>query len=83
MTLQLYLHIVTLLFFLSFNLFVRVYNRSSKIIVCCRMLACDSGPESESAKFYRLQLRIRLQSKRSTPTASNCGLDSDSASPGH
>ena len=43
------------------------------------MVDCDSGPESESVKFYRLQLRLRLRPKRSTPTDSNSGLDSDSA----
>ena len=70
---------VTLLLFLSFNVFGRFHNRLSKIIVYCRVLTCDSGTESESAKFYRLQLRLRLQPKRSTPTDSNSGLDSDSA----
>ena len=43
------------------------------------MVDCDSGPESESVKFYRLQLQLRLWPKRSTPTYSNSGLDSDSA----
>ena len=42
-------------------------------------VACDSGPESESATFYHLQLRLQLQTKQSTPTDSNSGLDSDSA----
>ena len=60
-----------------FQCFRRVHNRSSKIIVCCRVLACDSGRESESAKFYRFQLRLKPE--RSTPTDSNSGLDSDSA----
>ena len=41
------------------------------------MIACVSGSESESAIFYRLQLRLRP--KRSAPTDSNSGLDSDSA----
>ena len=71
-----------LLLFLSFNVFNvfgRVHNRFSKIIVCCRLLTCDSGPESESAKFYRLQLWLWLRPKQSTPTDSNCGLDSNSA----
>ena len=40
--------------FLPFNVFGRVHSRSSKIIVCYRVLTCDSG--SESAKFYRLHL---------------------------
>ena len=48
-------------------------------IFCCGVLVCDSGPKSESAKFYRLQLRPRLQPKQSTPTDCNSGLDSDSA----
>ena len=52
-----------------------MHNRPSKIIVCRLVLACDSGSESEAATFYRLQLWLRLQPKRSTPT----GLDSDSA----
>ena len=76
MTLYLYPHIATLLFFLSFNVFGRAHSRSSKIIACCllQMLACDSVPESESAKFCRLQLRLRIQ-----PSDSNSGLISDSA----
>ena len=44
------------------------------------MLPCDSGPESESAKFYRPQLRLRLQEKQATPADSNSGLDFDSTS---
>ena len=64
-------------FFLSFNVFGRVHNRSSEIIVCCRLLTCDTG--LESVKFHRLQLPLRLQPKRSTPTDSNSGLDSASA----
>ena len=70
---------VTLLHFLSFNVLGRVHNHLSKIIVCCRVLTFDSGPESESAKFYRLQLRLRIWPKPSTPTDPNSGLDSDSA----
>ena len=35
------------------------------------MLTCYSGQESESDKFYRLQLRLRLLPKWSTPTDSN------------
>ena len=73
------LHPAILLFFLSFNVFGRAHNRSSKIIVCCRVLTCDSGPELESAYFCRLQLRLPLQTKRSTPTYSKFGLDSNSA----
>ena len=68
----------TLLFFLSFTIFRRVHNRSSRIVVYCRVLTCDSEPESGSAKFYWLQLRLRLKPKRSTLTNSNSGLDSDS-----
>ena len=71
MTLQLYLHTAALLFFLSLNVFGRVHNGWSKIIVCCMVLACDS--ELGSAKFYR------LRPERATPTNSNSGLDSDSA----
>ena len=77
MTLQPYLHTAGRLMFLSFNVFGKVQSRSSKIITCCRMVACVSGPGSESAKFYRLQLRLRLHLKQSTPTDSNSGLDSD------
>ena len=51
-----------------------MHNRPSKIIFCRRVLICDSGPESESAKFYRFHLRLRLQPKRSTPTDSNSCL---------
>ena len=79
MTLQLYQHTDTLLLLLSCNAFGRVHNRLSKIIVCFWVLTCDSGLESESAKFYQLQLRLRLRSKRSTPNDSNSSLDSDSA----
>ena len=79
MTLRLYLNITILLFLVSFNVFVRMDNRSAKIIVCWRMLYCDSGPESESVKWYRLQLRLRLRPKWLTPTESNSGLDSDPA----
>ena len=79
MTLKMHLHTISLLFFPYFNVFGRVHNRSSEIIVCCRVLTCDSGSESESARSYRLQLRLRLQPKLSTPTDSRSGLDSDSA----
>ena len=79
MTLQLYLNTVALLFVLSFNVFRKMDNHSAKIVVCWKVAACDSGPESESAKFYRLQLWLQLWSKRSTPTNSNSGLDSDPA----
>ena len=79
MTLQLYLHTVTLLFFPPFNVFETIHTHSGKIIACSRVASCDSGPESESAKFYRLQFRLRLRPKRSTPIDSNSGLDSDSA----
>ena len=78
MMLQLYPHIGILLFFSSFNVFVKVHNRSSIVDVYGRVFACDSGPESESAKFYRLQLRLGLKPKRSTLTDSSSGLDSDS-----
>ena len=74
-----FIYTLPIYFFLSFNVFGRVHNRPSKIIFCRRVLVCDSGPESESVKFYRLQLQLRLQPKRSTPTDSNSGLDSDSA----
>ena len=79
MTLQLYLHTATVLFFLTFNVFETNPNRSAKIIARW-IVSCDSGPESESTKFYRLQLRLRLQAKWSTPTDSSSDLDSDSAS---
>ena len=77
MTLQLYLHSATILFLLSFNVFGRACNLTSKIIVSWWVLTCDSGSESEPARFDRFQLR--LMRKRSTPTDSNPGLDSDSA----
>ena len=51
----------------------------SKCETQSKWVYCDSGPESESAKFYRLQPRLRLQTKRSTPTDPNSGFDSDSA----
>ena len=79
MTLQLYKSNVALLFLPFFNVFGWMNNRSAKIIVCWRLVVCDSRSESESANFYRLQLRLRLWPKRSTPTDSNSGLDSDSA----
>ena len=79
MTLELYLHTVTLLFFLSFNVFGTMDNRSAESVVCRRLVSFDSGSESESAKFHRLQLRLRLREKWSTPTDSNSGLDTDSA----
>ena len=66
-------------FFLSFNVFGTTCNRSAEIIACWRLVSHDYGPESESAKFYRLHLRLRLQAKRSTPTDSNSGFNSDSA----
>ena len=50
MTLQVYLHSSTLLFFLHFNVFGRMHNRPSKIIAFYRVLACDPGPELESKK---------------------------------
>ena len=56
-----------------------MHNRSAKIIVFCRLVSYESGPESESAKFYRLTSQLRFQAKRSTPTDSNFGPDSDSA----
>ena len=69
-----------LLFFPSFNAFGGgVHSRLSIIVVRCRVLTCDSGPESESANFYQLQLRLRPQQKRPTPTDSSSGLDPDSA----
>ena len=49
------------------------------ILQCSQVLVCVSGPESRSAKFYRLQHRLRLQPKRPTLIDSNSGLDSDSA----
>ena len=76
-TLQLYLFTVTLLFFPCFNSSGTMHNLSAKIIVCSRVVFCDSGPELESAKCLRLQLRP--QAKRSTPTDSSSGLESDSA----
>ena len=76
MTFQLYLLTATLPFFLSFNVF-GTKNRSAKMTV--DRWYPDSGPESESAKFYRLPLRLRLQVKRSTPTDSNSSFDSDYA----
>ena len=78
MALGLYLHATTLSFLPVLRCFRNVQCRSSKIIFCCRVLAFDSGPGSESAKFYRLQFRLRLHLKRSTPTDSNSGLNSDS-----
>ena len=58
-------------FILVFNVYAAIRNPSGKTIVCWRLVSCDSGPESESAKFYRLQLRLRLQENcrlRPTPT---------------
>ena len=52
-----------------------------KLTVCSRVIAGESGRESESAKFCRLQFRLWLQSKRSTPTYSIRGVDSDSVAP--
>ena len=66
-------------FFLTFSVFERMYQHSVKIMVCCWLVLCDSGPESQSVKFYRLQLWLRLQAKRSTLTNSNSGIDSDFA----
>ena len=58
----------TLLFFVLFNVFGRVHNRSSKIILCCLVLTRDSGTESELLKFCRFQLRIQQNGRtRSTP----------------
>ena len=78
MTLQLYRHIVILLFYVSLNIAGRCIAVRPKLL-SVHIVSCDSGPESESPKFYRLQLRLRLQTKRSTPTDSNSSLDSDSA----
>ena len=78
-TLQLKLRTDTLTFFPSFNVFETMHTSSAKIIVCWRVASCDSGPESESAKFYLLQLRIQLRPKRSTQIDPNSGLNFDSA----
>ena len=59
-----------------FSVFGRVHNRSSKITVCCRLLAFGSGPELESAKFFRLQLLLQLQQKTVDSDDSNYGLNS-------
>ena len=66
--------IYTLPISFSFNIsifFGRVHDRPSKIVFCRRVLVRDSGPESESANFFRLQLQLRLQPKRSTLTDYN------------
>ena len=55
------------------------HTRLAKIIVCKLLVPCDSEPESETVKCYRLQFRLRLQVKRSTPTDFNTGIDSVSA----
>ena len=55
-------------------------NRSAKIIICWRLVSCNSGPKSESAKFYGLQLRLRLNAKQFSPTDSNSSFESNSAS---
>ena len=73
MTLQVYLHTAPIFFVLYFDVLGRMLNRSCKIIAAYRLLARDSWPESESAKFYR------LQPKRSTPIFSNPCLYSNSA----
>ena len=72
-----FIYILSLSCFPIYDDIGRMHSRSSKVIVCYWVLSCDSGPEPESAKFDRLQLR--LQPKRSTLTDSNSGLDSDSA----
>ena len=51
MILQLYLHTVTIPFLLSFNVFGMMNYRSLKIIVCCRMLGCDSGRNRSLQNF--------------------------------
>ena len=79
MTLELFISTPSLSFFLSFNVFGTMDNRSAESVVYRRFVSFDSGSESESAKFHRLQLRLRLREKWSTPTDSNSGLDSDSA----
>ena len=78
MTLKLYLHTDSFLLYLYFMfsgpytpLFVQNRGMLSGIL--------RLGPKSESATFCRLQLRLRLQAKWSTPTDSNSGLDSDSS----
>ena len=76
-TLQLDLHIASLLFFLSFNVFGRTHNRWVKVITCWPVVVCGSG--LESTKFSRLQVRLRLQPKRATRADSTSGFDSDSA----
>ena len=53
--------------------------RSTIIIGHWEITVCDSGPESESAISYRLQLPLRLRPKQSTQTDFNSGFDSDSA----
>ena len=72
------------LLFLVFNVIENTHNHSAKLlvcwrVVCWRVVSCNSGPESESTKFYRLQFRLRIRTKQSTWTDSNSGLDSDSA----
>ena len=55
------------------NVFGRMHYYLVRIIVYWQDIirAGDSAPHSESAKFRRLQLRLRLPPKRSTPTDSN------------
>ena len=52
MTLERYLNTATLLFFLPFNVFGWMDIHSAEITVCGRVVACNSGPKTESAKFY-------------------------------
>ena len=91
MTLQLYPHTVTLLSFLSFNVFGRMHNRVSKVIVCCRVLACDSGPGWELANFTDSSsdsdssqngLIRPTPTPVSTPTPQHCVLAAYASAPG-
>ena len=61
----------SLSFFPVFQCFRERAYHSPEIIVCCL--------ERSRQKFYRLELRLRAQSKQSTPTGSNSRLESDSA----
>ena len=68
------------IFFMYFNALIgSTIIRPKLSSIDSTLVVCDSGPESKSARFYRLQLRLPLRPKRSTRADSSSGLDSDSA----
>ena len=76
-----YLHTTTFLFLLSFNVFRSLHNRSSKNIVCCRVLSATLGRSRSRSNFTgsssdcdsSQNCRLRPTSTPvSTPTAQPC-----------